>query len=193
MTDYNELEDSSLPFVEYVQSQLKFILSFIIITNFIIIFSLKFSISIQQKFESFFDIKKDNDQSKEKKEVLIIIAHPDDEIMFLTPTIKSLLIKKIKFRILCLSNGNFDGLGKIREEEFSKICKELKIEDYEIMNDERLQDNIRIKWDSEYIKQKLNDYLNKEDNYGKIGTIITFDEKGVTSHPNHISCYEGLM
>ena len=47
--------------------------------------------------------------------VLLIIAHPDDEIMFWTPTIKTLISFNISMKILCLSNGNYDGLGELRE------------------------------------------------------------------------------
>ena len=38
--------------------------------------------------------------------VLIIIAHPDDEIMFWTPTIETLLGNQIPLKISCLSNSN---------------------------------------------------------------------------------------
>ncbi len=172
--------------LEYIQSQIHSILGFIIITNFIIIFIMKFSICVNKKINLFFN-------EIQKKSVLIIIAHPDDEIMFFSPTIKNLLNKKINIKLLCLSNGNYDGIGKIREEEFSKVCKQLKIEDYKILNDDRLQDNIKLKWDKEYVKSKIAHYMNDHNNLDEIGAIISFDEIGVTSHSNHISCCEGLM
>jgi N-acetylglucosaminylphosphatidylinositol deacetylase len=172
-------------FLEAVQKNIRFILSFIIISNFLIIFLLKFSIKLKSKFELFFD--------NQKKDVLIVTAHPDDEIMFFAPTIKFLLHYKCNVRILCLSNGNYDKIGEIREGEFQSVCKNLKIEDYQIIKDENLQDDIKKKWNEELVSKKIEEYMNQGDNYEKIGSIITFDENGVTKHPNHISCAHGLM
>ena len=49
--------------------------------------------------------------------VLLIIAYPDYGIIFWTLTIKAFLGNNIKMKILCLSNGNYDGLGEIRKKE----------------------------------------------------------------------------
>ena len=174
-------------FLETIQNNIRFILSFIIISNFLIIFLLKFSIKLRNKFELFFD------NLKEKKDVLILTAHPDDEVMFFAPTIKFLKKCKCEVRILCLSNGNYDKIGDIRETEFKDVCKNLKIEDAVMINDENLQDDFKKKWDQELICKKIEEYMKINDNFEKIGTIITFDENGVTKHPNHISCAEGLM
>jgi N-acetylglucosaminylphosphatidylinositol deacetylase len=120
--------------------------------------------------------------------------------MFFTPTLNSLLnrINKSKYeiniRLLCLSNGNYDKIGDIREKEFLNVMKNLRIENYEIINDDRLQDNINYKWDKEVVYEKINEYLykNNEEAFKNLTHIITFDEYGVTNHPNHISCYEGV-
>ena len=74
------------------------------------------------------------------KSVLLIIAHPDDETMFFSPTIQS-LSKQGDVSILCLSQGyhglqgNSEGLGKIRREELEKSCKKLGIKKCEIIDD----------------------------------------------------------
>ena len=52
----------------------------------------------------------------EKRNILYVIAHPDDEAMFFVPSITQLRTTNDLY-LLCLSNGNFDGLGKIREKE----------------------------------------------------------------------------
>lgn len=53
-----------------------------------------------------------------KSVYLLIIAHPDDESMFFLPTLYNLLqIDNCEIHILCLSNGNYDKLGKLREAE----------------------------------------------------------------------------
>ena len=170
-----------------LQENLRLVLSFVIITNFIIIFFLKFSLNIKLKYEAFFS------NNNKDKDILLLIAHPDDETMFFIPVLKFLLNLKKKVRILCLSNGNFDKIGDVREKEFSELCKNLNIENSSILNDERLQDNLHKKWDPNVVANKIDEYLNKNDNFQKIGTIITFDHVGVTNHPNHISTSDGLM
>lgn len=170
-----------------LQENLRLVLSFIIITNFIIIFFLKFTLNIKSKYEAFFT------NNSKSKDVLLLIAHPDDEVMFYLPMIKFLLNLKKKIRILCLSNGNYDKIGDVRQKEFSELCKVLNLEDSSILNDERLQDNLHKNWDSKVVASKIDEYLNKKDNFQKIGTIITFDHFGVTKHPNHISAHDGLM
>jgi N-acetylglucosaminylphosphatidylinositol deacetylase len=79
--------------------------------------------------------------------VLIVTAHPDDETIFFSPTIVSLIRARIPVSILCLSNGGtlllrqqsglFSlnihisggayGLGSVREKEMIEACKELKV------------------------------------------------------------------
>lgn len=44
------------------------------------------------------------------------------QVMFFTPTIKKLIEDGTSVHILCLSNGNYDGLGKIREKELYNAC-----------------------------------------------------------------------
>ena len=122
--------------------------------------------------------------------VLLIIAHPDDEIMFWTPTIKAFLSNNITLKILCLSNGNYDGLGELREEEFDNVSSELNLFDNKILNIPELQDNITMEWEPNIVAEQINDFLRRNTD---IKTIITFDKNGVTKHPNHISCYKGLM
>jgi N-acetylglucosaminylphosphatidylinositol deacetylase len=177
-----------------VQDNMKYFLSIMIGLNFLVIFLLKFSINLREKFSDFFDLPKKytKEELSAVKEVLLLTAHPDDEVMFFTPTLRALLAQGIKIRLLCLSNGNFDGLGRIREVELKNVCKTLAIE-LEITDDDKLKDDIRHKWDSELVATKLTEYMNKDSNLDKIGTIITFDEYGITNHPNHISCYDGLM
>lgn len=177
-----------LDYFYLIQDNIRLILSFIIVTNFLLIFLLKFSINLKNKLGNFVEnIKKNN------KEVLIIIAHPDDEAMFFLPTINFLIKNNFKIRLLCLTNGNYYGLGKTREKEFEKVCKLLKIEDIKLIDNPLIQDNFKEKWKEEAVEKTLSDYFQEENNLEKIGNIITFDERGVTNHPNHISCSEGFM
>ena len=51
------------------------------------------------------------------RRVLLVISHPDDESMFFGPTIQALRRAGARTHILCLSNGDADGLGAVREKE----------------------------------------------------------------------------
>ena len=87
-----------------------------------------------QKLKSMLGV---NDLKKELPSigsVLLIIAHPDDEIMFWTPTIRTFLGNNITLKILCLSNGNYNGLGELREKEFDDISRALNLPDNQILN-----------------------------------------------------------
>ena len=59
---------------------------------------------------------------KFNKNVLYVTAHPDDECMFFTPTIYAMNKAKSNLYLLVLSNGGYDGLGKIREKEMEKAA-----------------------------------------------------------------------
>jgi len=61
------------------------------------------------------------------KQYLIITAHPDDEIMFFAPTIIGLRKQGFRVKILCLSTGNYDKKGEIREVEIKNCVKLLGI------------------------------------------------------------------
>lgn len=219
----------------FLQTYIRYILGVIILSNFGLIFTLKFFIQKKQKLKRFidenkillknlnksgkftnekdkFDNKTSNDNKKDtnnseevndnlhstnelEKHILFVIAHPDDDIMFFYPTIKNLLKTSAKINFLCLTNGNFDGLGKIREIEFDEVMKNLGITDYEILNNQ-YNDNMKEYYNSDNVSKSIEEYLvkNKIQIYsGKLSSIITFDEKGVTNHPNHISCCNGVM
>ena len=87
----------------------------------------------------------------ENKKILIITAHPDDEVMFFTPLIHS--FKHCQFTLLCLSNGNSAGLGKIREKELENACKFLGINGLEIVNNKSLEDGMDKFWNKEIVAQ----------------------------------------
>ena len=172
------------------QNIFRYFFLFIILSNFLIIITLRFEINQGTKLKQMFNIESIKNDISKIKSVLIIIAHPDDEIMFFTPTIKYLIKIGIKIKILCLSNGNYDKIGEIRTEEFKNVSKYLKLEDNELINIPELQDDIKKFWNEKIVSDKISDFLIRNND---IETILTFDENGVTKHPNHISCYNGLV
>jgi N-acetylglucosaminylphosphatidylinositol deacetylase len=81
--------------------------------------------------------------------ILLVIAHPDDEVMFFGPTLIGITnpSNDNNVRVLCLSNGmycfeallivgNADGLGKIRERELIASLEYFGIQDVETLNHE---------------------------------------------------------
>jgi N-acetylglucosaminylphosphatidylinositol deacetylase len=137
-----------------------------------------------------FNISNIKKEIKNIKTVLLIIAHPNDEIMYFTPTIKKLINLGITLKILCLSNGNNEKIDDIRTEEFKKVSKIIKLEDNSILNIPELKDDINQFWNENIVSEKIDDFLKKNND---IQTILTFNEDGVTKHPNHISCFNGLV
>lgn len=68
--------------------------------------------------------------------VLLITAHPDDECMFFAPSINHFIKSGMSVDLLCLSTGNFDGIGEVRTEELRKSAGVLGIRNVKIINDQ---------------------------------------------------------
>ncbi|KAF5828924.1 putative deacetylase LmbE-like domain-containing protein [Dunaliella salina] len=122
--------------------------------------------------------------------VLLVIAHPDDESMFFAPTVLSLREAHIPVFILCLSTGNADGHGSTRQRELLQACKKLNVpkENVEVIDDPQLQDGLKTVWPEQVIQKQV--HLCAVNN--NVNKVITFDEKGISSHPNHISAFHGV-
>jgi N-acetylglucosaminylphosphatidylinositol deacetylase len=121
------------------------------------------------------------------KSITLLIAHPDDEAMFFSPALLALTPYN-KVRVLCLSTGNADGLGTIRKRELVSSCLELGVasaDDVAVIDDAEMPDSMTTTWPSSRIAEYLERYAADAD------VIVTFDEGGVSSHPNHISLLHG--
>jgi len=138
------------------------------------------------------------------KRICLLIAHPDDEAMFFSPTLLSLARPELQNRIfiLCLSSGDADGLGHIRKTELNKSALLLGIQNPEqvvVVEDERFQDSMTKHWEAKEVAKVLQHYFAPKMKsmsadaapVAMIDALITFDERGVSSHPNHISLYHG--
>jgi hypothetical protein len=126
-----------------------------------------------------------------KNRVCIVIAHPDDEAMFFAPTIVRLQQMGREIFLICLSTGNFDGLGETRKKELYASCISLGIpqDHVKIIDQPDLQDGPKNVWSANTISALVSDYVSTT----KSGSIITFDQHGVSSHPNHIATYYGVL
>ncbi|KAF5017587.1 hypothetical protein F66182_10463 [Fusarium sp. NRRL 66182] len=140
------------------------------------------------------------------KRVCLLIAHPDDEAMFFSPTVLALTRPENgnHVKILCLSTGNADGLGDVRKKELVKsgLSLGLREEDdvFVIDNPTDFPDSMTRMWDKNIIASLLGSAFapkfnqerkNNEQPTANIDILVTFDSNGVSSHPNHISLYLG--
>lgn len=134
------------------------------------------------------------------KHTLFVTAHPDDECMFFTPTIHAMR-ESSKLYLLVLSNGGYDGLGKEREKEMCLAAKHMGFVDYEVVDDKLIPDGPGKPgqkpneiWDVEVVKKHIENYVKDKKKDGiNIETIVTFDDGGVSWHPNHIATHMGCI
>lgn len=117
---------------------------------------------------------------------ILVIAHPDDESMFFAPTLLALE----RVWVISLSNGNYDGLGRIREKELKQACDILGVEQVFCLN--AFEDNPHNRWDTRDIAQVLEKTLTESCEQQDI-RILTFDQGGVSGHANHVDTYRGVQ
>ncbi|KAJ4807911.1 N-acetylglucosaminyl-phosphatidylinositol de-N-acetylase [Rhynchospora pubera] len=122
-------------------------------------------------------------RSEKRKNVLLVMAHPDDESMFFSPTIIYLASEGHRIHLLCISVGNADGLGRTRKQELYHACTifEIPREQIQILDHQNFQDGFHNKWEHNLLGQLINDSIA----IWNIDTVITFDKYGVSGHPNH--------
>eukprot|EP00884_Botryococcus_braunii_P012724 jgi/Botrbrau1/21452/Bobra.0216s0060.1 len=120
--------------------------------------------------------------------IMLVTAHPDDEAMFFVPVVQSLRSMKLHIMLLCLSDGNARGKGWTRAAELSLACKQLNIKFFKIARDARLQDGMKTVWDKRVIASIVVEEIWR----CRIKTVITFDKRGMSGHPNHTAVYEGV-
>ncbi len=97
--------------------------------------------------------------------ILLIVAHPDDEVMFFGP----LLASTQRLSILCLSTGNYEGLGKTRVEELNKCAEVFNIpsRNLSIIDHQMLQDGMETHWPLDVIEGVVFDHI-KSNEYNKV-------------------------
>ncbi len=122
------------------------------------------------------------------KDISIVFAHPDDEVMFFLPLILLAQELGVKVRLLCMSTGNYDGLGDVRVKEFRNVAKQLGVASADILDDVRLPDGPSM-WLSADVSIAMESYFG---GHPSIKAVFTFDPYGVSGHPNHRSVHQGL-
>jgi N-acetylglucosaminylphosphatidylinositol deacetylase len=122
-----------------------------------------------------------DDRERLQRGAVLVIAHPDDETMFFLPFCKTINLK----RLLCLSDGNFDGIGIVRRKELQSAaqgygCPDLVIGEF--------SDGPRETWTPVDVAEFL-----KHQGIDETSVIVSFDQYGVSGHANHIACYRGVV
>ncbi|KAK9278166.1 hypothetical protein L1049_027726 [Liquidambar formosana] len=131
-----------------------------------------------------------NGEALHKRNVLLVIAHPDDESMFFSPTITYLMSRGHNLHILCMSTGNADGMGNSRKEELYQACAILKVplQQVKILDHPDLQDGFGKVWNSNLLGRIIEEEIVSHG----IDSIITFDNYGVSGHCNHRDVHHGI-
>ena len=122
---------------------------------------------------------------------VFVIAHPDDESMFFLPTICGLQ-KDHKRWLLCLSNGNYNGLGSTREIELHRAGGYLGFDRIVVVNHDELQDSPTQRWSKHAVARVFEEILPRSSSDTHV-LLYTFDEKGVSGHINHVDTYLGVQ
>ena len=99
--------------------------------------------------------------SEKNRKVLLVIAHPDDEVMFFTPVLLTLMESNSQITVLCLSNGNYEGMGTIRTNELIKSLSMFQIpaKNVHILDDPQLQDGMQNNWPSKVISDRVIEFI----------------------------------
>jgi len=88
--------------------------------------------------------------------------------------------------------GNAEGLGSIRKQELQQSALLLGLKstsDVIVIEDSKFPDSMTKDWPSDYIVSLLTKHIAAT----RTDTIITFDSRGISSHPNHRSLYKGAV
>lgn len=132
---------------------------------------------------------------------IIIIAHPDDESMFFVPTIKSLQLRTdTVVWVMCLTTGNYDGLGKVRKKELERTCYSvLNVSKVIIVDDPRIQDHPSQRWPIDHvadtIEARISETLLAVEKLGskwKSIELVSFDSYGISGHVNHQDTFHAV-
>ncbi|KAF2104871.1 phosphatidylinositol glycan class L [Rhizodiscina lignyota] len=138
------------------------------------------------------------------KRICFLIAHPDDEAMFFAPTVLALTKPELgnHVKILCLSSGDANGLGETRKKELitSGLMLGLRSsDDIFVFEDRNFPDSMSVTWNPRLISNlltttfapKMASIAATSAPQTTVDIVITFDEHGISHHPNHRSLYHG--
>lgn len=135
-------------------------------------------------------------KSNDINSLTLVIAHPDDEVMFFAPTLLNLndvLPKRIPFHVVCYSNGDAEGLGDIRYKELQHSVKILLSDRDTNVTIYDHKDGMHEEWDQKLMINQLENIITIPKTTPKQNIILTFDKDGVSNHINHKTCYNASL
>ena len=109
--------------------------------------------------------------------------------MFFGPTLQTLRGLGAHVHILCLSNGGADGLGAVRTKELEAVQAFLTIRSLKVVDDDRMKDGFDERWPAEVVASHVEASVRRV----SADVVLTFDERGVSGHPNHTAAYRGVL
>ena len=129
-------------------------------------------------------------QQNKGKQVLLLTAHPDDEVMFFLPLLEYLTSEGFSIHVLCMTYGRLqqDPSSEIRKKEFEKVMQALSISQYQIVDSPRIRDSQDTSWDSEDLGSVVDKYVLEH----KINCVFSFDKGGISGHCNHCDLFKFL-
>lgn len=135
---------------------------------------------------------------------VLIIAHPDDESMFFVPTLTNLsdASEKKEVAVICLTTGDYDGMGSIRIHELKQAVALFGVKHLHIVHDDCnvVLDQPHRVWDIPHtvniidkaIKSVVSNMMGSDCTSLRQLNLITFDQYGVSNHVNHISTFHAV-
>ncbi|OCL09954.1 N-acetylglucosaminyl-phosphatidylinositol de-N-acetylase, a glycan bosynthesis protein [Glonium stellatum] len=119
------------------------------------------------------------------KSPLLVVAHPDDESLFFSPTILRLTEKPVQstVNLLVLSTGNNYGVGATRQKELQESCRRLGIKENRcaVLQRHDIQDDPKKWWPENSVSEIVESYVRR----WNVDAIVTFDHGGISGHINH--------
>ncbi|WEJ95412.1 N-acetylglucosaminyl-phosphatidylinositol de-N-acetylase [Yamadazyma tenuis] len=110
--------------------------------------------------------------------VYYVIGHPDDEVMFFSPSILELSkpIYHNTLKLICLSVGDAvdSSYGPIRSRELHESARILGLHHDDVVVADEFKDGMDETWDHSRISQVLSHHISEKSNV----VIVTFDELG---------------
>jgi N-acetylglucosaminylphosphatidylinositol deacetylase len=128
---------------------------------------------------------------------VLVTAHPDDEAMFFSPTLFTLtrqVAAADRTYLLCLSTGDAGGLGATRVRELRAAARVLGLRDEHVAvtDDTALRDGMRTEWPTATVRAHVEAFVAQRIAPSRRVVLVTFDEGGVSRHPNHVATGAGV-
>lgn len=126
--------------------------------------------------------------------IFFVIGHPDDEVMFFSPSLVELAKPKHNnhVKLLCFSKGDAADVsfGAIRSQELRTSARIVGLQTEDVVVLDNYKDGMDVKWLPQDVAKTLHEQVGDAGQSAQT-VLITFDRQGVSNHPNHISLYYG--